>query len=474
MLGRLSKEHWPIFLLGSFSSLANLYLPIYLARVLEPSEMGLYKVFFLYMGAIPFLFLTGGPLHSVYYWAGREKSQRSRYLQQSFALAFGLSFLILILGLPLRGLIAQTIKLNSNHVALMLLGAFLTVPADFYTQTKIALGSPFKGSFYDAAFEIAKVSALVFIAWSTKNVEAIFLAFCAVFGVKLVLSIALKAKDGILKSDFGLEKAREIFRYCLPISLAGLASFFVDKMDQILLAARLSQEDFAFYSMGCLMIPPLYMLENAVVSVLVPKLAKAWTEENHEGLKHFRKAAGHNAFLMIPSFFGLALFADPIIEILYTEKFSQAAEYFKIFAFTYLILIIPHDAVPRATGKTKWIFKMALATGAASLLGVVFAASYWHPAAALGTAMFFKFASRAAGLAYSASIMRWKIRHCLPWKDIAGYFLVSVSLAGLCLISEDMFSSETTWFLFCAPVFAAIYLAVFSGYWSFHAKGGPL
>ena len=462
MLKALKSGHWPIFILGSFSSMANLYLPIFLSRTLSPEEMGVYKIFFLYLGAIPFLFLTGGPLHSVYYWVGRPETERPRYIQQAYALALGLSLLIPLAGLPLTGLIASLTKLSDGHVALMLLSAFFMVPAEYYPQTKIATGNPFKGSLYDAFFEVFKVCCFVWIASETKNLGHIFLAFCLIFGMKFFVSLFLKFKEGILILDPGLEKLKEIFRYCLPISLAGLVTFFVDKLDQFVLAAFLPAENFAYYSMGCLMIPPLYLLENSVTSVLVPKLSKSWLNKDKSALAHFKKAVGDNAFLLIPSFFGLIVFANPIIQLLYTEKFIEAAKYFQIFAFTYLILIIPYDAVPRATGQTRWIFKLTLGAGLASLTAVLIAASRFGALETLSVALFFKACARFLGLVYSSKIMNWKLRDVFPWRRVLKYFTAAAALSALSLLTKASFPSGETWLLICAPLFAAIYLAVFS------------
>lgn len=462
MIKFFGSGHWPIFILGSFSSMANLYLPVFLSRALSPEEMGVYKIFFLHLGAIPFLFLAGGPLHSVYYWAGRDEKQRSRYIQQAFALALGLSLLIPLAGLPMTGAISSLTSLSDGHVALMLLSAFFMVPAEYYPQTKIALGFPLKGSMYDALFEFFKVACFVWIASESKDLGHIFLAFCLIFGLKFFVSLYLKFREGILRFDPGLDKIREIFRYCLPISLAGLVTFFVDKLDQFVLAAFLPAEKFAYYSMGCLMIPPLYLLETSVTSVLVPKLAKAWNKDEKEALTHFQKAVGDSAFLLIPSFFGLIVFAKPIITLLYTDKFIEAVDYFQIFAFTYLILIIPYDAVPRATGKTKWIFNLTLGAGLLSLAAVLFAASALGAVETLCAALFFKACARLLGLGYSARIMGWSLAEIFPWKRLCQYTAVAGTLSVASLALKNSFGSQGLWFLACSPVFAAVYLAVFA------------
>lgn len=469
MFSKLAQGHWPIFLLSSLSAFANLYLPIFLARILTPAQMGEYKIFFLYLGALPFLFLAGGPINSVYYYVGRDEQKRKPYFQQAYLLALGLSALMLVAGLPLRDHIVQWISLPKDHVTYMLVGAFLSVPASYYAQAKTAMGSTVKGSLYDAIFEFGKVIVFIVAAYLTSDVSTIFAGFCAVFAVKFALSIALKKREGLIAFPFEKDKIKEIFSYCLPISLAGLVTFFTDKVDQFILAGVLPTDEFAFYSMGCLIIPPLYLLEMSIAKVLVPRLAESGEGSPKKSLIHYRRAVADSAYLLVPAFFGLFLFATPITELLYTEKFISSAGFLKAFAFSYLFLIIPYDAVPRATGKTSWIFKLTLGIGLLSLGGALLASKHYGAMETLYVALAFKLISRFAGLVYSSKIMGWNILNTMPLKKLGKFLGLSLALSAGCLAVKDQFATEMNWFLVCSPVFALIYLGTFAP-WKLRSK----
>ena len=58
---RFSTGHWPGFLTGIISSLMNLFLPTVLVRILTPEDVGIYKIFFLYIQSFTFLSLAGAP-----------------------------------------------------------------------------------------------------------------------------------------------------------------------------------------------------------------------------------------------------------------------------------------------------------------------------------------------------------------------------------------------------------------------------
>lgn len=83
-ISALKKGHWPIFFISLLSAIANLLLPMGLVRLLNPVDIGLYKVFFLYAQSIIFISLAGGPLYSVYYWIGKKNIPMNIYLKLGY------------------------------------------------------------------------------------------------------------------------------------------------------------------------------------------------------------------------------------------------------------------------------------------------------------------------------------------------------------------------------------------------------
>lgn len=467
MVKKLSEGHWPIFLISSFSSIANLFLPIVLTRILLPSEIGLYKIFFLHFAAIPYLFMTSGPIYSVYFWVGKEDSIRKEYLQQSFLLSLILSVLILLIGFPLIFSISSFIDLPWQYVGISLFSAFFCIPASYYDEVNIALGKTLKGSFYSVIFEIIKVIAFISIAIYFKNVGEIFLGYALILGIKFFISVALGLKDGFIKLKVDKRKLKEIFLYCLPISMAGTITFFIDKIDQFVLASQLTKDEFAFYSMGCLIVPPLFLLETSVIKVLVPKLSIDLNKNGGNALSYFKKAISDVGTLIIPAVIGLFYFAEPITELLYTEIYSESALYLKIFAISYLFFLIPYDAIPRATGNTKWIFIITLAIAPFSLAGVIISTMYFDAKTVLIVALSFKLITRVAGMIYSIKLTNWSLVQVIPFKKILVFTSISLALTFLCSLVENMFDHQINWFLTTAPIFLALY---FFSLYIYHKK----
>ena len=310
MLSQLKQGHWPIFLLSSMSTVANLFLPIFLVRLLSPEDMGLYKIFFLYLSTLPFLFMTGGPLNSVYYWVGKPENERMDYLKSSWVLTLILSALIVAIGAPLAYAYTDTFQLSFEQIIILLIAGFLWCPSSFYMETTIAMGKTAKGSWFDAIYEFLKVGIFLFIAWKFKSLMGLFIAFTGIHLIKFIHGLHLGIKQRIISFSVSRDQMRQVLKYCLPVSLTASLGFVVDKVDLLILSNQLSILDFAFYSLGCLLIPPLILLEMSVQKILIPELSKCYEDKNWTGAsKAYQKAIADISFLMIPSVFGLFFFA---------------------------------------------------------------------------------------------------------------------------------------------------------------------
>lgn len=459
LVNKLRAGHWPVFLISMLSAITNLFLPVILVRILDPNDIGIYKIFFLYVQSIAFLSLTGAPLYSVYYWVGK-KDNATKYVEHAWLLSFSLSFMCAAIGLLFSSQLSRLISITETQTMLLLLSAITAAPASFYGEYLIAKGKRIHGSLFNSGFEILKGIVIVTLVYYTKNINAAFWGFSGLFLIKLLLAMSLGNREGILDFKLDTKKLREVWKYCAPLSIAGALGFFLEKVDMILLSSQLSTEQFAFYSMGCLMVPPLYILEMSVQKVLVPALSRSYhINDRLSMIQHYRKAQSDIAYLIIPAVFGLIIFNRPIIEILFTSQYMDSAVYLKVYALTYLAYIIPHDAIPRATGQTRWILKMYLLLTPLSILVVYVCAGQWGPMGALISSMVFFFIPKIPGLIYSSRITQFGIPKLIAWKALSFFVGLNVILTVLCYLFRPMFETEKIWFLFLSPFYAAFYLS---------------
>lgn len=458
---KLTQGHWPIFLLNSLSSMGNMLLPLILVRLLTPEEVGQYKIFYLYLMALPFLFMAGGPVYSVFFWFGKGKEESEKAINATWIWTLLLSFSIFIIGWPLKEFISQNIGLSVEHVIIMLIAGALWCPSGHYSESSIASGKHGRGALFSAFFELVKTLGFIFVAWRWHKISILFLFHPVLMLTKLALGSWLNSRENGISFRTDSSSMRNVFKYFFPVSLAGCLGFFVDKVDLLILSGVLDTSNFAFYSMGCLIVPPLFMLEMSVQKVLIPNLSKAHAEKDWTGgAGHFRKAVNDISYLILPAVMGLLTFAEPIVKLLYTEKYIDSASYLRVFAFSYLLLIFPHDSAARASGRTGWILKMYLIFTPVSLTLAYFSAKYWGAMGILIVGILLKSVPKIFGLHFSKKVMNWTWSAMFPFKNLANFMMLSLALSLVSVLVKGLFSNDMTWFYVCAPVFATIYLGV--------------
>lgn len=459
-ISSLKKGHWPIFFISLLSAVANLLLPMGLVRLLSPEEIGLYKVFFLYAQSIIFISLAGGPLYSVYYWVGK-KEYTNEYLSQAWLLNSILSISCALIGLIFLPQISSYTSIPEKYVVLLIISAITSAPGGFFGEYLTAKGDRIKGSIFNSGFEIVKAFLIIGLVYINRDIHYAFWGYTILFILKVVLAQLFLIKENIVSFKLNNTFMSEVLKYCMPISISGAMSFVVEKIDMIILSSRLDPIHFAYYSMGSLIIPPLLLLEMSVQKVLVPNLSRAFHHQNEgEMIKHFLKAQTDIAHIMIPAVFGLIIFNRPIIELLFTSTYLESALFLKIYAFTYLTYIIPHDSIPRATGNTKWIFKMYILLTPISIMTVYFCAGKFGAVGALASSISFMYVPKIPGLIYSAKLTKSSIAKILAFNSFLYFGFINILLTIACFATQSFFPNEKWWFLICSPLYALIYLGI--------------
>ncbi|WP_372655370.1 lipopolysaccharide biosynthesis protein [Halobacteriovorax sp.] len=457
MLSKLKSGYLPIFLISTISAIFNLFLPIILVRLLSPTDIGHYKIFFLYSQAILFTIMSGGPLYSVYYWIGKKENS-TEYIQQAWLLTNLLGLITILVGVPIVLLFPTLLDLPVTFLILLVVVSASLSPGSFYGELITAQGKQLRGTLYNTTFEVLKVSLFLSVAYFYRTIESIFWTYTILYLFKNFLGMYLGNKIKMITLNFDIEKIKKVIIYCFPISFAGTLGFLVDKVDMLLLSSRISTEDFAFYSMGCLVIPPIMLLDMAVQKVLIPKLSIAYhDDQTKDVLTEFKKAQSDIALMVIPAVCGLYLFSYETIEILFTLKYADSIPFLRVFAIGYLVYLFPHDAVARASGKTMWILKIYLVVTPITLGSVYLMAGKYGAIGALATAIFFKFIPKLCGMIYSAKVMSWKFFDIFPWKHFSIYAILSLIYSIIAYEIKPFFDVKLIWFAITGPIMILSY-----------------
>ncbi len=458
------RSHWPISVLSTLSSAVNMLMPLVLVRLLEPDEIGRFKIFFLYLMIFPtFAFMTG-VTNGLSYWAGHGDRGR-RLIQVSGRVILGVSAVFLVACLGLQNFLEDYLGWGTSQTVLFSFALFGALASTFFEDSSIALGKVWQGALFSSGWELARTLAILLTAVLTRSIVAIFAAHTLVQLAKTALGYGL-AEKSLLKGAVAVEApVQKIMGYAFPVSLAYVFGVFVNYSDQVLVSSFLSPADFAFYAIGCLVVPPLTILEHSVTRVLIPELSAAFkSEQKSKAARLYLKSVEELSFLLIPAVVGMVVFAQPIILLLFTSKFAGAEQYLRVYAVGYLALIIPYDSIPRARGQSRWIFSNFLAFSVLSL-GLCYALiRAFGPMGALVGGVAAKLLMRAYAILYIRADSGWAWESFLPVRPAIRSMVVALGLAVLCLIANNFFSSPMAWFFVMGSVFFVLYFVLMSAW----------
>ncbi len=455
------RSHWPIAILSTASSLVNLFMPLVLVRLLDPQEIGIFKVFFLYLTIVPAFTLVSGFMDGLAYWSGQPGDRRNIALQMSgtFILLAALAFSIV--GLTISPWLADIQGWELSATLLFSAALFGHIGGSYYEEVSIANGRIWQGALFFSGFEIFRAICIVVATILYPSVTTIFMVHVIVISCKTAIGFCLCRAYGYLGGKWDSKLFKELWKYAIPVSLAWIFGIFVTKTDQVVLSMYLSNEDFAFYTVGCLAIPPLFVLEHSICRVMIPQLSKAFTEGDFaRGALLYYEACENIALFIIPAVVGLFVFADPIIVLLFTKTYANAAHFLGIFAFSYLAIIIPYDAVPRALAKSGWLLKNFIKFSIFSLLITLILVPAFGSYGALIGLLFTYTAMRIYAIWFVQHETGWPISVFVPLVSLLRLSVIAVGLGAICTLVRGLFPSDLAWFLTLTPLFAIAYFGI--------------
>lgn len=452
------RSHWPLSLLAGLAALINMFLPLALVRILTPEEIGAFKVFFLYITVVPHLCFTIGVMNGLSYWAGRGEEGR-KAVQASALVMLVMAVFMAFVTAAGSAQFAMVTGWSEMVCMLFALASFGALAGGVFEEAAIATGSVLRGALFHSAWEIVRTAVIITSVLYWRSLNSVLYAHVAITLLKAFSAYAAAFSMDLFRFSFDVQALKNIWRYACPVSAAGVLGIFVHYADQLLLSQSISAADFAFYSIGCLAIPPLFILEQSVTRMLIPQMSEAFSQNrSRDAAGLYRQAVAQLGVLLIPSVLGLMIYAKPLVEILFTKQYAYAANFLVPFALSYAFLIIPHDAVPRARGEARWILKTCAVFSLVSLTLVASLGWAYGAFGALAAVLIYKAAMRCYAVYYIRSSTNWRYAEFLPLPELTHALTVSIALAVCIVSSKPLFASELAWFLVTAPIFAVSYL----------------
>jgi len=440
----------------------QLFLPLLLVRIFSQDAVGSYKIFFLYLNILPLITFSAGFVHGLYFWTGNKERGRD-LVRQVWTMVTGYSLLLGLTGLIFAGYFASLFHTTPTLVLYFALAGASSLIFSYYEEAWVAAGRVWQSALLKSGFEVSRAGCIAFIAYTYRTIDSVLLTYTLINVVKFVVESLIAYAQNIARPLFDLKLSSEALRYAVPVSTAGFLSAASGSTDSILLSTLLSRAEFAVYSLGCLSVPPLLALEQSVNQVLASRLSRHISAgDKTMAEKEYSNSVLELGRYMIPAFVGLQIFAEPIITLLFTNRYLDSIPVLRTYALTYLLIIIPYDGGPRASGSGGWalrifMWKTVVSIGFVAVMTSVLSpyglGKYGAMSGVLASGLFL----RLAGIRFNIRRLGWNLSEFIPFSQLGYIATISLVLGLPCVLVRGYFSSSLVWFAVAGGCFSIIY-----------------
>lgn len=259
------------------------------------------------------------------------------------------------------------------------------------------------------------------------------------------LMVYAEAKKLAGSLTFNIDKVllKRILVYSIPIGVSDMVSTISREVDKLMIGGFLDTESLAIYTNSAREIA-LTVISTSFIAVLMPKLSRLIKENRKEEAVTIWKST--TSFTYIFMCFGvsaLVIFAPQVISILYSVKYLPGTGVFRIYSLILLWRTAYFGTMLSLHGQTK---KILYASVASMLINVVlnyvlymiigFSGPAWSTFISISMVNLLQ-------LKLSSNILKMKISHIFPWRELLKISLINIVLGGLVYVVVRLFNIGT-------------------------------
>lgn len=178
----------------------------------------------------------------------------------------------------------------------------------------------------------------------------------------LILYYLIFRISGGFKFKLDINIIKEVIVYCIPLGIASIISTLNIELDKIIVSGAFDTETLAVYTNAAKELP-LNMLTVSILTVVLPKMVfLVNNKKEDDALNLWGISIRMSAIIICFAAAVLFVFAEPIITILYSEKYLVGANIFKIYSITSLVKITSWGIMLNSTKNTKKLLNVSILT----------------------------------------------------------------------------------------------------------------
>jgi O-antigen/teichoic acid export membrane protein len=219
----------------------------------------------------------------------------------------------------------------------------------------------------------------------------------------------------------------EQFRYCIPLAMVGIMQVLNTHLDKLIVSGYFTSAEFAVYSTGSMEIPIVNIITVSLAIAALPHMSKAFNTNHdiNEALQIWGKITITGAAVIFPVFFILGFYHRGYIGFLFSEKYFSCIPVFLIRLLRLPLSCTIFGNLLIIMGKQRvTVINMLISIGINILGNIVLIPSMGIVGATL-SGFIMHVSVIILQLIQIGRFAKVKIRHLLPYRDLAKIFGIS-------------------------------------------------
>lgn len=341
-----------IIAVGRFISLLiAIILPLLLVRIFDQNTFGLYKLIFLISETlIPLLEFNFGK--SVFYFFPRYQDMKKSILLNIIIIYLITGGCVLVVFTLYPEVAAVLVKGQAIVDFLPYIGVYvvLTLLTFSFEDVIIANGEVTLSSVVVVLTTLLRTAFIITAVLVTHDLYSLVLAAIAFSALRCIAMLVYIFKR-FKGSSFSIinKNIKEQFFYTLPYGITTVARNLSIRIHFFFIAFFYNTEMFAIYSIGAFQLPIIYVVNNAVSSIMIAETSRLQLKGEFNRIKVILLSAIRKVSLIyVPLFFFLFIAREEFITALFTEQYIESIPFFVANLFSILLLIVFVEPVFRA------------------------------------------------------------------------------------------------------------------------------
>ncbi|MEM7504401.1 MAG: oligosaccharide flippase family protein, partial [Pseudomonadota bacterium] len=328
-------------------SLVQLLTPIVLVRLLDKTEFGDFRVFWLVANTATLLLSLGMARSLLYFLPRSSPEERGRFVSQTALYFLGVSLLaslVLVIG---EGWLSEDIAGLTEPGWVLPAFVFLwvaSVPVRYLPNADQNVTWQ-AGAIVTIA--LLRAAAVLGTAVAFRDIHAVFVGLLVWSGIQfLILGYYVVSRYGVSLHKPTLSAVLEQFSFAAPFGLSQTLAGARRTVAQWIVVFLFSPASLAVFAIGTSFNAVLRLIRSSLGNVLLPKISKSQASGDMERAVRLNNRGNVAIFVLIcPVLCWLWLYAESVITLMYTEDYVDAVPVLRVYLGVLLIMSIELGSV---------------------------------------------------------------------------------------------------------------------------------